>query len=616
MKRPLSTFEIELSGLKQKEKKQLRYENVNILDSRLKQQRDEQTGSLSFVEDMNLLIDELGQRGFDYKRLNETVSNQIGEYALSTRDKRKLQLLNQIETPGGVYGNTVHGLRLKRRVANQIDANEEEDIRLQIAIENYNLGSRERGLKKEVGLLINQREATSDPQEKEEITNKINALLGQSRAEGMGDRIQTYYNNSVKGIETTSRTERRMVNLSDPFDPKLPNSPSIRQRITEEVLHDVTDTSVEAREANLKEWIINNRFALDDDGIKQILSINKSFKPYRDTDEFIDKKEDFRALINNRLRPYNVSLSRAERFIKGQDAKDIPRDLQKIIATGRANFRLAYEKAFNTYSNKLEGEEDPRYGYKQWGSLDKDNFFKSEGFNNVQKVLDKLDSDLDAYNLKNVPKLSEKKRHQQNVDQYMPGKSHGPRDYQSLVNMLWEDGGMTPTASITKQRFNDILVGIAEMEFKGQEYKRVHGIWSLSPTRVDVLKWWESTKGGLKSKKARKEQFKKLWQWGHYIIKHKQKRDISRNFTNMGESVIEAMKLIDKQKVKFPDKLSTILGIKAKIKQIKREKENIPEEEEIEFNDNMSYEEFQEYVKQEKKKLNLSELDKPVPVKE
>ena len=75
MKRPLSTFELELTGLKQKEKKQLRYDNVNILDARLKQQRDEQTGSLSFVEDMNLLMDELGQRGFDYKRLNETVSN-------------------------------------------------------------------------------------------------------------------------------------------------------------------------------------------------------------------------------------------------------------------------------------------------------------------------------------------------------------------------------------------------------------------------------------------------------------------------------------------------------------------------------------------------------------
>ena len=30
----------------------------------------------------------------------------------------------------------------------------------------------------------------------------------------------------------------------------------------------------------------------------------------------------------------------------------------------------------------------------------------------------------------------------------------------------------------------------------------------------------------------------------------------------------------------------------------------------------MTYEEFQEYVKQEKKNLKLSELDKPVPVKE
>ena len=117
MKRPLSTFELELTGLKQKEKKQLRYDNVNILDARLKQQRDEQTGSLSFVEDMNLLMDELGQRGFDYKRLNETVSNQIAEYALSTRDKRKLELLNQMKTKGGFYGNTIQGMKLKRRVA-------------------------------------------------------------------------------------------------------------------------------------------------------------------------------------------------------------------------------------------------------------------------------------------------------------------------------------------------------------------------------------------------------------------------------------------------------------------------------------------------------------------
>ena len=117
----------------------------------------------------------------------------------------------------------------------------------------------------------------------------------------------------------------------------------------------------------------------------------------------------------------------------------------------------------------------------------------------------------------------------------MPGKSHGPRDYQSLVNMLWKEGGMIPTASITKQRFNDILVGIAEMEFKGQEYKRVHGIWSLTPTRVDVLKWWEVTKGGLKSEKARKEQFKKLWQWGHYIIKHKQKNKQNMNKMKSGQ---------------------------------------------------------------------------------
>lgn len=107
----------------------------------------------------------------------------------------------------------------------------------------------------------------------------------------MGDKIQTYYNNSVKGIETTSRTERRMVNLNDPFNPNAPNSPSIRQMVTKEVLHDVTDTSVEARTANLKEWIINNKFALDDDGLEQILTINNAFKSYRDTDEFLDKKK-------------------------------------------------------------------------------------------------------------------------------------------------------------------------------------------------------------------------------------------------------------------------------------------------------------------------------------
>lgn len=30
----------------------------------------------------------------------------------------------------------------------------------------------------------------------------------------------------------------------------------------------------------------------------------------------------------------------------------------------------------------------------------------------------------------------------------------------------------------------------------------------------------------------------------------------------------------------------------------------------------MTFEEFQKYVSQERKKLNLSELDKPIPVKE
>lgn len=85
------------------------WNKFNKLDINLKQQRDEQTGALTFTQDLNHTIEELGKRGFKYGTINKLAGQTIAETARRKGDRRYLDILDNITTPGGVYGHTVEG---------------------------------------------------------------------------------------------------------------------------------------------------------------------------------------------------------------------------------------------------------------------------------------------------------------------------------------------------------------------------------------------------------------------------------------------------------------------------------------------------------------------------
>ena len=168
-------FEQNLSqqGLNEKQKKEARFNNINQIDIGLKQRRDDETGTLSVVEDLNHTLSELGQRGHSYRILNKLAGQQIAMKARAKGDRRRLDLLDHIRTPGGVYGHTVEGMKLKQMTVNQMEADSEADEASARAAYTHGIKVLLHEYKMEVGQLLKEKASETDPNKIQEIEKKI-----------------------------------------------------------------------------------------------------------------------------------------------------------------------------------------------------------------------------------------------------------------------------------------------------------------------------------------------------------------------------------------------------------------------------------------------------------
>ena len=76
------------------------WRKFNKVEVALKQKRDQETGTLTFIEDLNHRIEVLGQQGFDYKTLNTLAGQAVAQKARIRGDRRYLDILDQIKTAG------------------------------------------------------------------------------------------------------------------------------------------------------------------------------------------------------------------------------------------------------------------------------------------------------------------------------------------------------------------------------------------------------------------------------------------------------------------------------------------------------------------------------------
>ena len=134
--------------------KQAQVDNFNQTDVLAKEWRDKNTSTHSFVADINHTLEEMGQRGFSFSKMNSLMGGQIAQHARAIGDRRYLGLLDEIETPGGSWGNTKEGLKLKQITWDQIDADENRKVRNERAVRLETRDKLVDVLKAEVGGLL------------------------------------------------------------------------------------------------------------------------------------------------------------------------------------------------------------------------------------------------------------------------------------------------------------------------------------------------------------------------------------------------------------------------------------------------------------------------------
>ena len=169
--------------------KDIDQQNANVFnnaDASLKEWRDKNTSTHSYIAGLNHQLDELGQRGFSLRKMNLKAGQHIANLAREKGDRRYLELLDEIKTPGGVWGHTVDGMKLKQLTLDRLDADEDEKTREERAAFVHGIDVSKHGFNKEIGTLFNQRRGIpgSKQGEIDKVTKQIEAVLAQANAAG------------------------------------------------------------------------------------------------------------------------------------------------------------------------------------------------------------------------------------------------------------------------------------------------------------------------------------------------------------------------------------------------------------------------------------------------
>ena len=550
--------------------KQDQIDNFNKTDIQTKEWRDQNTSTHSFVADINHTLEEMGQRGFSFSKMNSLMGGQIAQHARTIGDRRYLGLLDEIETPGGSWGNTQEGLKLKQVTWDQIDADENKKVRNERARFLHAKEKLVHGLKAEVGVLLNKLRSAK-PDDKPAIQKEIDALLSSSSESGIGTEIYTYHSNMVKGMEGGTAGGSVVIRgYDDIATPDLHPTDTIRNIHVEALKNNLSDVSLKQREQILNESTNGMYVTLDEEGQKQAKKLLTDFKKIAEIPELIKSKKRLTKLFNNRELVYKkggTSIEAKLRALRGEQTSEIPDGLTKIMNRQALELEQAFAEEYSKFSDTLEKlpiDEGAAYGYNGWSPQNKQEFNDKYYETKIEPLFKKFDDELKAFQEAENPKVVEEETHEEKYSALNNDKA--PRHYLELHDMMYPEPSGEKTRvrpSNLLERFKIAVFGLqagATLKEKGVAdfHKGLKGTFIAD----DVLDWFEKSVGDDRDPINIKKKIQQLWDWGLYIIQRQEHYRIN-NMSNLSKEAKESrIKLYDKgvKAEKMPESIRDLAG--------------------------------------------------------
>jgi hypothetical protein len=523
---------------KTQEQKQSDIDNFNKLDIGLKEWRDNNTSSQSFVEDMNHTLEDLGERGFSYSKMNSLMGNQIAQHSRTIEDRRYLGLLDEIKTPGGSWGNTQEGLKLKQVTSAQINADQTRKVQSERASRLEAKDIIVHRLKKEIGTIHFKKRGLTDPAKIAEEESNIKKILEFAFGNGIGDEVQNYYTSMVDGIDKGfKKGQARVLKYTDRIDPSGKNTETVKDRLIEVLKDPSSDFSVNQRTIMLNNEFAGENITLDKDGLDIREQMIKEFVPTESTEHYKQALARFNQEATNSQLRYKESLSRAQKLVAGADqTKEIPLPLTRLIDGNRTKFIEAYKKTFSEYSDTLEElEENPRYGYGGWSPNDRTKF--NDVYNdNVAGIIDTFKKEVEEYHNGEGKKVVVEEASHEEMKRKNSVKVDAPLDYSELEDMLYNrSGGIAVTNDnqgnkirVTKEtlilKLREAIIGLTPGATKAQKEAA-----SSNVLFADIGTWYKSSIGGSNDEVKKSEKLEAIWKWSLYLIKRDQLNKIDRS---------------------------------------------------------------------------------------
>jgi hypothetical protein len=572
--------------------KQDQIDNFNKTDIRTKEWRDQNTSTHSFVADINHTLEEMGQRGFSFSKMNSLMGGQIAQHARTIGDRRYLGLLDEIETPGGSWGNTQEGLKLKQVTWDQIDADENQKVRNERAKFLHAKEKLVHGQKAEIGVLLSELRSAK-PKDKPAIQEKIDAILSSSRELGVGTEIYTYHGNMVKGMEGgTAGGSTAIRGYDDIANPDLDPNKTIRQIQVEALQNNLSDNTLDQRKQIINESTNGWYVTLDKEGQEQANKLITDFRKIADIPELKKSKTRLTKLFKNRELEYRkggTSIEAKLRALRGEQTSAVPDGLTKIMNRQALELEQAFTEEYSKFSDTLEKlpiDEGAAYGYNGWSPQNKQEFNDKHYETKIEPLFKKFEDELEAYKEADKPRVEEEETHEEKYSALKNDKA--PNHYLELHDMMYPE----PSEGKTRVRPSNLLekfkiavvglqIGINEFFYKkdaqGKLKKVVPGSIANFHKGIkgafvadDIRDWFEKSVGDSTDPIVIKKKLKQLWEWGLYVTQRQAHYNINNNSSLSKEVKEERIKLYDKsmKAEKMPESIRDLAGGRKKEKEI------------------------------------------------
>jgi hypothetical protein len=495
--------------------------------------------------------------------------------ARSKGDRRRLDLLDHIKTPGGVYGHTVEGMKLKQMTVNQMEADSEANEASARVAYTHGFKVLLNDYKMEIGQLLKEKASETDPNKIQEIEKNIQGVLSRAGTEGVGGQLQIYKNRLTTGQDSLTQGKNRILGLNDVVDPTGLNPRTVRDRLLDVIKNPATDASLSSREWGLNTEFDGENITLNPAALNWIKAVTKSYVAPTGTDLWKVEREHQEAIITNNLLPYKMYPNHMAKFVGLGKQQPTPPAILKRLAKAKNDLRFAFVQHFDKYGTSLEQrpedettkeENKPRYGYGEWLESEKATFVDSPEYQEkVRKITDDLDTDLKRLTALEAPKIKERDNHNDLVDEKMPAKKEGPKTFMSLQKMIYDDdeGVEQRHYSVidTYERFKKAVWGLALNAT--DKYKDIADIHTFSK---DTHSWFKEAIAGTDNPKIKQKQIEALWEWGIYLIKRRQINIVSLDDSLSNEQKEKKINAYRKSKVPFPKEITSFIGAKKIIK--------------------------------------------------